>query len=281
MKILEKLMTSRPSSILPLLGFSTAVFMAPMSTNAQVLANFADGNSTRAVDGYVGTAGNGWNSAWGSTTFSSGSFAATEVRSNNPLTAGQNRLAVNFRNPNASGHAGGALHRALDSNFGVLNADQPRTVQFEFRLDSPITATTQSFVDMFEQGSVNSGVRDNARWLIRIMGSNRGNAVANEFAFYDGGKDGATFDYDNFVSSGITVQQGQIYTIAVHSDPVTQSYSVSNDDGNSVISFSDLGWWGNMTTNGNILNFGAVVNFESDVDYSIGSISVIPELHLF
>lgn len=143
----------------------------PAIASAAVVANFSDGNTSSAVDGYVGMAdapGAGWAGAW-TTSGSGGSsaFWANTVTNTSPISGGGNYLALNLGKSTVDIAA--TAHRLWDST--ALDQTQPYTVTFDLRVDSSLrTNTSDSTSRVFVFGdtansSANTGA--NNTWTIQ------------------------------------------------------------------------------------------------------------------
>ncbi|MEI6196809.1 MAG: MBG domain-containing protein, partial [Verrucomicrobiota bacterium] len=117
---------------------------------------------------------------------------------------------------------------------------------------SGLAATTSDYFRFLEQNGTSytdMGSGGTTLWLITAFGANNGNAVANTWAFYNGGKDNGSFNANLLVNTGIPLVQGHVYTFTVVETPSTSSWVgkvLDNNTGNSYTS-GTLGYRMNTT----------------------------------
>jgi len=183
--------------------------MAIVSAAAEgaVIANFSAGNTTAAVDGYVGmadTAGAGWATPWGIN--GSSALWSNSVSATSPLAGGGNYLALSLGR--STSDAVGTVNRRWDTT--ALDNTKAYTVSFDLRVDSNLnTVGTDSNSRVFVSGDTNAGATGTSTsttWSIQ--------------AYYSSAN-GVTWGYTN--NSGTPTTTG----VAVTNDPMRFVVSVN------------------------------------------------------
>lgn len=219
-------MKLRPLSLIgtPVVFFAGMAFVFAASAFAQISANFTAGNSGTQVDGYTGTTGSGWTSAW---TMNKGSAAsitfANTVTSVSPLNGGGNYLSVQVSNSSTATDYGGAVARQFDTT--VVSPTAPYQLSFDFRGDGSLNqgaSDTNSQYSIFgSTANAASGLDANTTWGI---GATYAGGSA-QWRYYNGSS--------TMVSTGLPYVSGSTYRIVVSIDPATHTYSFSINTGTS------------------------------------------------
>jgi autotransporter-associated beta strand protein len=220
---------------------------------------FDGGNGSANIDQYPGGSGNGWGwNAWkANVTSGSGNVTATVVNTT-PFGygSGGNYLSVTCSNSTSGGQQ--CLERQC---YGAGNGNVPATytVTWKFRLDSPGLPgnTTSDYIRFCEQNyssATDMAGGGNTTWLITAVGANYGNAVANTWAFYNGGKDSGGFSSSLLVNSGIQLVQGHVYTFTVVQTPANTNWVGSVLD-NTTGAFFKSGTLGYRIQSGNLQGY--------------------------
>ncbi len=231
--------------------------------------DFAGGGSsaspvTSQVDAWTGASGAGWLTPWASRKNGTITFS-TEVRNDQPLTDGKNRLAITVNKTRPEDGGGDAAQLTLYRQYDTSLVEENHTVSFQFRLDSSITDISRiSFYDA-KQGNT-SPTGGTISWYII--------SDDNQWKVYNGG---------STVNSDIAIVQDHIYDFSI--SIVGDQYSVVIDD----LSTSDGPFTSALlnfhqeSTVGGFLNFHfrpnqpAVANTTITSQFSLGSVTVIPE----
>ncbi len=260
------------------LALIASASLAALTVQAQVIANFTDGTGTSSVDQYAGKSGSGWAAGWvTSAPGDSGNFTAS-VQNTSQLKSGGNYLSATLT---TTATRLGAVSRDYTTNGTFTSLTSPYVIRFDYRLDSWSNLDNSSdFIDIFDRNTVGQGFGGDATWGIRAYGANTGTALANKWSFYNGGKDGASFNTSLYVSSTMSVVVGTTYSFSIAVDPVAKTYIVTIDNGTTSISSSAMGF--RTAGTASTLNFGAQTTGATDsMTFSVDNISIgvaaIPE----
>lgn len=258
---------------------AVALFLAGSPAQGQIHADFAGGNGSDLVDQYFGVAGDGWTSAWSARTNGTNGFISFDgsVGDANPLNGGGNYLSSTL--VAGSTASKGSVSRGYGDYEG-LSLSAPYTVKFSMRLDSDLSMLSQptDYLQAFDLPGGDSDFGGSGTWLIRAFGATTGTSnqnPAHTWMFYNGTKNGAGYNVNNFVSSGVSLISGEVYDFVVDMDPTTLSYRVSINGGE----FSEwLGYRrGTVPTSSN-LNFGTqLAGDDKTLTFSVDSIEIVPE----
>lgn len=238
------------------------------ATDAQIVANFSDGNSTSAVDAWTGRAGNGWASAWSSGANKNASLSAGVV-STMPLQDGGNYLSVAVTNSVTTGESmqSGIIGRRYEAAPGI-DLNSAHTISFEFRLDSDASTFDRVYFSGAQKSMLNL-TDAGTTWLIR--GNSSGTILLHD------GTQSTRLD-------GITLNQGNVYrfTINVMPSPLAADsrYSVTVEDLTAATGPTTSGllkFYTPQTDVGGFINFTASVTTGNTAIYSLDNIAVIPE----
>jgi fibronectin type 3 domain-containing protein len=232
---------------------------------ASATANFTAGDTTSAVDGYVGMAGDGWFGPWAATKSGAGSFSNI-VTSSSPLDAGGNRLSANLvSGPENIGYPG-TVGRKFDA--GIINPQQPYTVSYKIRWDSAYN-TADSLILFGDVGTGYAwGTGSNNTWVINTY-YNAGNPV---WRVNDGnGAGGSTA-----INTPVALTVGTVYTMTVKVDPIVRAWTVLIDNGSTQYQSGPLGFRNAATGGaGNSFYLGGSVRGPSrTLTYSVDTVSV-------
>lgn len=258
--------TNQMKTLIPRL-IATALTLPALPVLAGVSAKFTDGNTP--FDQYPGSQGGGWNQGWDVTPNGNQPFLTVDDADPLGVTTG-NYLAVT-----SNGTSDNAFGRLFDgSGVTGVNISQDHTITFDLRIDtlSGWNANTDYITIHGSTSIANYNVQSNASFIIRAHGAANGSAVANRWAFNNGGSTGAI----SWVDSGMELFEGITYSFTITSHPSTKTYDVSINDGTNTVSQTGLNW--RHTTNSppsNVLAFNQRVSSAADsVGYSLDNIKV-------
>jgi hypothetical protein len=244
---------------------------------SMTMANFDDGNTSAQVDGYPGTAGDGWANAWVESVEGGASFTTgPSVVSASPFPlGGSNYLTATFTSGGTNTQA--TVSRSFADANGIDNA-QPHVVSFQFRPEdlTGFTNNEDRFF-LFDRTSARAGTDSSCSWMILAAGDTRSgtNWNANEWFVFDGNKDGGGFYTNDFVNSGIPLVAGTDYSFTVAVHPSAQEWDVTISDGTNSFTAKNLGFRINATEAGSALNFGGRASSGTDTrSYSMDSLHV-------
>lgn len=238
---------------------------------ATVVANFDGPAGT--WDWYSGTAGGGWNGAWGIQ--SNRADTSASVQNSIPLTSGSGNYlratatTTNFNTSNKQSF----VTRSFDATSGGVDLTQPITFSFLFRPESTLTGTAdawQTYLIFNNVGGGSTGTNSNNTWTI--------STVYNSTT----GKSAWTFGGSSTVNTGLTVTQNDVYKFTIYSDPTTNSYQglITNLTTGDSFSSGTIGYRYTATaSDGNNLQFGAKPvasgGAVASLSYSIDEISIV------
>lgn len=256
-----------PSLIFQRLALACLLSASSAASAATVVANFDGPAGT--WDWYSGTAGGGWNGAWGAQNNQANTSAS--VQSSNPLTSGSGnylRATVTTTNVNTSNKQS-FVTRSFDATSGGIDITKPIEFSFLFRPESTLTST-QAYLILNNVGGGTTGTGPNNTWTI----STAYNSATGESAW--------TFGGSSTVNTGLNVTQNDVYKFTIYSDPTTNSYQglVTNLTTGDSFSSGTIGYRYTATaSDGNNLQFGArpVTSGTSiaSLSYSIDEISIV------
>lgn len=194
-----------------LLSFGAA---ASMGQAADVGTGFEGGSGTATPDQFVGTAGDGWLSAW------SGSNTSSTVTNASPIDVN------NYVSSARGGAANDAtIRRRFDLDAGDMVSGEPYQVEWFWRFDGN-TAQQTSFADrvhFFANSSAISGSTSSNSWLIGVGAAN----TVNNGSFYIYDRVDGNFTAPNMVDSGLILTTGDIYNFKVIVDPIHARYDAT------------------------------------------------------
>jgi hypothetical protein len=238
-----------------LLAFGCVVTSAGAGT---ITAHFEGGAGTSATDQVPGVAGSGWTGPWSTGTLSSTNTAFTAASTSPLTTSGGQYLRAVITATNTDSGVG----RPFTNNNGTTGVDgtKPVTISFDFRLDASNAGFTGSNEHITLNGNsdlVSSS--GSTTWLIRLVGGS--NPV---WQFYNGGRDGGSFNSSLLVSSGMNAVPGVTYTFKLSITPATRTYSITLTNGSSTVTVNNLGFRTSSTVLGN--TFGVFAKKDSSAD---------------
>jgi len=251
---------------------------------ADVVANFAGGNSSSAVDAYPGMAGSGWLDAW-QLQIARAQMTGTQVLSSYPLaTGGGNYLDASIdmdADVTDANQGQGCVARTYDDYYGDFSAALPHTIQFKVRIDESMSGGTfTSDLDryyFFDNPTATNGTRAENSWAVFAFGANYGTSVAKKWAFYNGLQDGGAFSENRLVNTGMSVVTGTTYDFTITVDPANRRYDASIYNGSTTASFTGLGFRTASAAVGRVLHFGGKGNQPADLRaFSLDSV-LIPD----
>lgn len=244
-----------------------------LASSQGIFANFDDGNTSSEVDGYPGTAGDGWTSPW---QVWQTNVAEVTVTDDAPLKPGSgNYLSVTI----PSGDREDTIYREMTS-FGSVDLSQPHWVSFDFRGDNldAFFASGATWL-RFASGDISSPNDNTARWWV---GARTGGSDGGFWTVRDGDRAGGV---EETINTGIPVEQGVVYSFLFHVIPETSSYYAiisSSDPNHTTFESGLLGFRGNVITGGSTILFNSQkANVTSVIDelmvFSIDNVAIVPE----
>lgn len=250
---------------------------AASAQTTPISANFTGGNGTASFDQYTGVAGGGWASAWNVVQNTVEGTQTIGVANTSPVSSGGNYLS--FSNTGTNGGNNLGLNRTWDTNTFSATA-APFRISFDLRIDSVSGwNSTNDYITLSTGGSGNASPGGGSTFIIRAYGANIGTAVANTWAFYNGGKDGLGFNTSLFISSGMAVTSGTTYKFTIDLNPAALTYVATINNGTTSISSAAMGYRTNLANKStfqiNSMNSAPADTFAYSLD-SVG-ITVIPE----
>lgn len=274
--IIQKERQDMTGSRLRVLGLLAGLLLVTGQAAATAVANFDDGNTGAAVDGYAGIAGGGWSNAWVQPITGGAWTTGPTVVSTTPLApGGGNYLTATMDSAGAANQA--TVSRSF-ANIAGIDASLPHVVSFQFRVEdlTNFTSNEDRFF-MFDRTSASAGTNASCSWIILGNGATRGDTNWNalEWTFFDGDKLGGGFYVNSYVNSGIPLAAGTTYnfTVAVH--PSAQEWDVTVSDGTNSFTALNLGFRINATQAGAALNFGGRASSSADFrSFSLDAVRV-------
>ncbi|NLE39768.1 MAG: hypothetical protein GX621_17250, partial [Pirellulaceae bacterium] len=229
---------------------------------SQVVARFNDGETEEAVDGFVGMAGNGWNSAW-STRNDRATLAAAVSSANELKSGGGNclEMTVTVGNTFTYGYgAGGVTRDYARVNETGIDWTQDHTIQFTVRIDEDMDAFSTSFTDVndkyqiFDQAYARGGISGDTIWGAFANGDALGSSY---WTFLDG---------SDVRTTGIALTQYGVYDFTIDINAAERTYDVTLVSGLDSFTAEDLDWRNpGIDYVGGFLNFMARGNETGEV----------------
>jgi hypothetical protein len=249
------------------------LLVASNPSQADVAANFTDGNTFLTPDQYPGGPGSGWLAGWVTTANPAAPVAS--VIDTDPVNSGGNYLGVSSSNANDN-----AIGRRFSSGVGTsVDLTLPTTITFDLRVDELTGWDDVNDYITVHGNNANAGsnfnVSSSSAFIIRAYAlSPSAGKNAGEWLFYSGAGDAGAFNAANFQNSGMTVTAGTTYTFTITNDPATKTYTASIFDGTTTVTTAgSLGWRSGLAPNS--IAFNQKVNVGTDViAYSVDSITV-------
>lgn len=220
---------------------------------APIVADFEGGDSYKAVDAYVGRAGDGWKGPWKPHLYGVNIFAETKP---NPAGKG-NSLNVTMTSmpESVDGNKQGAIWRQFE---GKGDVDVTKPLQYSFTVQ-PITqlANNQRIVIFNRIGGPHSGTDAANTWAIT--------ALPTEWKI---GSEG----------TGISVDTGKSYTFTIKVNPAANTWVCTVSDGADTYTSGEQTFRAESTSDGTFLHFCGVVNgVDQKVEFGISSIEIAPQ----
>ncbi len=282
--------TSYPPTSLLRGGLVAACLLTTLPLQAQIIANFADGNTEEAVDGFIGKAGGGWRGEWEYRGYASSGSASAAVGSVTVVNDGTlwsgNRLKATPSN-NATG-TGISIGRSYGAEDGGIDLTKPISISFQFSFDDLGTFLSSSGNNVFiGENSANSGNRTTGTsWHIMGFGGNNLTAAPNMgSSSYNTARQGQ-WNIGNdqiYIPTGILLAEDVLYTFTISITPsndagAKSSYYVHLTDGTNTFT-SDQFLFRSAQDLGRMLVFAETYTSTQGATYSIGNISIsqIPE----
>ncbi|MFZ4775118.1 MAG: PEP-CTERM sorting domain-containing protein [Terrimicrobiaceae bacterium] len=250
-------------------GILALLLAASSPAYSVIVADFADGNTSAAVDGYVGKAGSGWGGAWVSKTTNMTIDSAAVTNSTPLKTGADNYLAVSTSAAALATTPVMTINRQYGAAGGGVTLTGPTQFTFLFRPD------TGSSIDyryvIYDAAASQSGTSSNCSWIIaaqsgfwRVVNGNKAGGVTSEI----------------ITSAAVTL--GTAYEFTVDTNPATQTWGVTiaNTGGSVLYSNNSLGFRTISTSLGGYLAFGVsdtATASASTFGYSFDSIAIVPE----
>lgn len=176
--------------------------------SAAVIADFTDGNTTSAVDGYAGKAGGGWTGAWNNPT-SNITYAAT-VTNTSPLKAGSgNYLSITASSPGSVANSQASVNRQYSSGISLT-----QEVKFEFLFRADVISS-QTRYTIFDAPASQPATGANMTWEVALNGST--------WYLYSGNGAGGGSE----ISTGLTATAGTTYAFTILANPTAKTFTVS------------------------------------------------------
>ena len=251
-------------------------------------ARFDAGNTTSAVDGYVGMFGDGWTTEWQSvlstdaeTGLPIGEPTVSVLTSADPgfteLAAGSgNYLSFAATNTNKC-----AVSRGYDAFSTGFDATQPHTISWKIRIDEDVqnefgtydTSTDRYFI-CDSPAPVNGTTHDNS-WSIFSFATDFGTLSAKNWGVFDGSLNNSGLSGQRIVDTGIPLVGGTVYDMEITVDPANRIYATSISDGTNTFYQEGLRFRTAEYSVGKFLSFG--IHSLDDTDqrqFSLDDISI-------
>ena len=265
-------------AILLAMGFS----MTASASVHEVVANFDDGNTDLAPDGFVGKIGSGWTDRWklpmwtSYPTTTGTVITPSDTGFNEVSSGGGNYLSVHLQDTATVGIG-------RDFTISDLDVTQPYTIEFSYRVDDGFDESFNSSNDriqFFNSDEWRSASDAGCSWIVGAYGGATTWMTAENvgyWLFFDGNNDGA-WTAAQQVNSGIAVTEGVTYDFSIYVDPINLSYTPSVTDtstGTTVTSPTALGWRTSASSMPAEFTLGAKLGSTGDfLDYSVDNVRV-------
>lgn len=273
-------MTTTPHRRSPLLLSLLAgvVFSAnPFTSDVQasLLLEFAGGGSsavpvTNQVDAFTGATGQGWASAWALREQSADNTnISAAVVNATPFSPGSgNYLAVQYQSVIGTSRAGVVRQFSTNPGNGGVDATQPFSLSFDFRVDAFSGALNQSTDQfLFSTGTtdaVGSFATASPIRLWYVAGT--GWQVNN----------GTTYVVIPGLATGITA--GLVYEFDITIDPTLGKWGLSVGYNGGTYSLSNLDLYPDTSVaNANFLSWRSVRAAGASWDWALDNVQVVPE----
>ena len=228
---------------------------------APVSAEFTDGNSTSAVDGYVGTAGAGWKVPWA--LVSKDAVATVTVEEQTPLKAGAGKyLSLKASTSGGVSFAGGSVNRNYTDGI-----DPTQPVKYTFLIRPEVISAKTRYL-IFDAPFSQPASGPNMTWAVILSGAS--------WNVFNGDQAGSGKE----IQTGVTAEKGAVYAITVNADPTTKTFTlkIANATGDVLYTSEPLGLRSSASNKlGGYLTFAFADNAPATPDtlgFSIDSISI-------
>ena len=211
---------------------------------AEVVASFANGDTSDSCDGYPGTKGRGWLSGWQEKVLGTEFSSVRVLPESQPGATKTNYLSAkaNALPDRTADAVGGALVRSYGPDSDGVNLSGSLRFEFEFRPE--IVGQGIRYV-IFDANRAQPSSGENASWQIAASGGfwRIIDGVAN------GGKQAE-------INTGIPVVEGHVYSFVIQADPLRRVWDVEIADGDRKASFTKLNFRSEAFCFGGTLHFG-------------------------
>lgn len=250
-------------------------------SQAAIVAMFDQGNGNTQVDQYPGIAGDGWRAGWATpAAFDTG---YPTVVNTNPLSGGGNYVDGKKTNSSTS-QTRAAYYRQYSTARGV-DLTQPHRIQFDYRVDVMENFNQGNNGDYFQayENNTSNDFGGTGTWLVRTYGADAGGAKAAKWALYNGTRDGAGFDVNKFLDTGVALTAGTVYHFIVDVDPAKGDWDVAILYPGGAYTSPTLGYRGiPASVVADYVSFGlctkaATAGVSEVMEFSADSINITPE----
>ena len=258
--------------------FALGSLISTTSLDAQIAANFDDGNSTTEVDAWTGAAGDGWVNDWSVNNSTDATLNASVVNTN-PLSSGTgNYLSATSSNTNAGGFRRTMIRRQYQ-DFGSVSLNSQHTLEFLFRLDTGLEGVDRfQFFDTDASGGPSPN--STSAWFIRD------GLATRQWGFYS--EDGTEQTWTD-----VRLYEGDTYSFSLVLDPENDSvvgtitnldYTTNSREGNMTFTTDPLDFYGTDAASaiGGYAHWQVLMDSGSEAapteaNWSFDGVSVIPE----
>lgn len=222
----------------------------PSLIGASIVADFEGGDSYKAVDGYVGRAGDGWSGPW------------------KPQLNGVNVFAET--KPNSTGK-GNSLNITMSSTAEKVEGNKQASLwrQFDGKGDVDITKPLQYSFTVQPL----SPLANNQRLTVfnRIGGPHSGTDASNTWAV-TGLPTGWKFGTED---TGLSLESGKTYAFTIKVNPPNRTWVGTISDGIATYTSGEQAFRAESTSDGTFLHFCGIVNgVDQKLDFAISAIEI-------
>ncbi len=257
---------------------------------------FDAGNTSEAVDGYVGMAGDGWATEWqivpslgGDPPAPLGSSSVTVVSPGDASFAelypgGGNYLSVAATEVSKWGLARQYAETFSPGGGGTdFDASHPHTISFKIRVDEDVQNPAGSY-DTYQDryyicdspSPVNGTTYDNS-WSVFSFATDTGPLPGKNWGVFDGSCDNSGLTQARIVDTGIPLVGGTVYDMEITVDPSRRLYSAAISDGVNSFYRENLRFRTSEYAVGRALSFGVLSTDATDVRaFSLDTVAVEP-----
>ena len=245
-------------------------------------ANFDAGNTSGAVDGYVGMAGDGWAGAW---------ETALTLTGDPPEPVGEPTISVesvaelfpgggNYLSFTAAETSKAAVAREYADISAGFDASVPHTISFKLRIDEDVQdgGSYDTYQDRYfvcdSPGAVTGTTYDNS-WSLFSFATDTGPLPGKNWGVFDGTCDNSGLTSARIVDTGIPLVGGTVYDVEITVDPSRRLYSASISDGVNSFYQENLRFRTAEYAIGGTLSFGVLSEAAADTRaFSLDAISI-------